>query len=197
MTSKRTPVKMIAFVLILALGAMVLPIVLTVTQGLPPIWLILGIMITVIVSSVLIFPYMASKKSARMPRSYPPKVYELRIESAEPPAAAFDRIEKLYTGRRDVSIHRHNEEMIISLGSDYRLRMHGVFSSSGRDALPLTATVRAATTDRGSRLEISCSDDLGWFVGKQGEQLTQVAELKVRETVQEIANTFENNSTRS
>ncbi|WP_218713706.1 hypothetical protein [Arthrobacter sp. BF1] len=194
MIPSRTGVKIFALVALMIVVAVAVPIVLAMKTGLPLIWPILGTALTLVVSSVLLSPYLASKKSQRTPRSYPQKVYELVIESPLASATAFDRIEKLFASRKDVAIQRQNQELKITLGSDYKLRMYGVFSSSGRDALPIAAIVRAQNIDSGSRLEINCSDDLGWFVGKEGKKVMEVAEQKVRETAEQVANVVQRES---
>lgn len=188
MIPRRLTALIFTILLLLIVLAIAIPVTLATTQRISPIWPILGTALTVVVSSVLLSPYFASKKSQQAPRSYPPKIYELEIESSLTSTTAFDRIEELFAVRRDVSIQRQSQELKISLGSDYKLRMYGVFSSSGRDALPVTAIVRAQSIGSGSQLKISCSDDLGWFVGKQGRQLMEVAERKVRETAEQVAN---------
>lgn len=188
MIPRRITLKIFTIVSLTVLVAIVIPIILARTQELPTIWPILGTLLTVFISSVLLAPYFASKKSLRTPRSYPPKKYELTVESPLTVGVAFDRIEELFATRRDAAVQRQHQELKVSLGSDYKLRMYGVFSSSGRDALPITAIVRAQNTENGSQLEISCSDDLGWFMGSQGKQVMEVAEGKVRETAQQVAN---------
>jgi len=182
-----TTAKIITALLFLIVATIAVPLILVRTQGLPPIWPVLGVLFTIVISSVLLAPYLASKKSQKMPRSYPPQVYETDVDSPVSVAEVFQRIEDLFTTRRDISIQRQDYELKVHLGSDYKLRMHGVFSSSGRDALPVTATVQAVETEYGSHLHISCTDNLGWFVGKQGKQMMETTEQCVRETARQIA----------
>jgi hypothetical protein len=165
----------------------ILPVVLTVEGHVPPLGAVACGGLALVVVIVYVSPYMASRISRRRERSYPAKTYELEVPTRLATAAVLDRLEQEFGSRRDTQVVRRDSVLEIYSGSEYRLRMRGVFSATGRDALPVLTRVMPRETPSGSEVRIVSSDELGWFVGSQGERISDVAEATVSGMAQQVA----------
>jgi hypothetical protein len=163
------------------------PVVLTVKGLFFPLGAVACVGLALVVVIVYVSPYMASRISRKRERSYPAKTCELEVPTRLVTAAVLDRLEKDFGSRRDTQVVRRDSVLEIYTGSEYRLRMRGVFSATGRDALPVLTMVMPRETPSGSEVRIVSSDELGWFIGNQGERVSDVAESAVSGMAQRVA----------
>lgn len=165
----------------------ILPVVLTVRGLFPPLGGVACVGLALVVVIVYVSPNMASRISRKRERSYPARTCELEVPTRLATAAVLDRLEREFGSRRDTQVVRRDSVLEIYSGSEYRLRMHGVFSATGRDALPVLTMVMPRETPSGSEVRIVSADELGWFIGNQGERVSDVAEATVSGMVQLVA----------
>lgn len=172
MSSKARPTVSTVVLSLLVIGV---PLVLYWTVGLPIIWTILGVCVSLVFAAVTWAPSLVVRYSKDREPSHERIHVEQSWESPLQPIAVIQQIESALDGKAQA--HRLESGIIrIDRGSDIDFRRRGVFSQKGRDALPIQVIVSATAQGPITKVSASGKDNLGWFLGPLGKDVKEATD---------------------